>query len=129
MIAQSRSQIDKTYGRDDAQTIITGGVGSQLFLSGQDLTASLELERLLGRTGVEIEDESGRHRVMTTNLMNADQIRAMKNDEALFLHRGNRPALIKLEPYFKNRRLRKRSQIPPPPLPATDDEPVKYVTL
>ncbi len=96
--------------------------------SGSPQTAAA-LERILGRHGVTIEDESGRRRDLSKNLMNADEIRTMPDDQALFIHSNQRPALIRTKPYFKVRRFRKRTQIPPPPLPTIDDGPVQYLKL
>ena len=128
ILLQSESQLIATYRRHDANTILAGGIGSRLYYAGQDAETAA-LEKTLGRHGVTIEDESGRRRDVSRNLMNADEIRTMGDDQALFIHSNQRPALIRTTPYFKNRRLRKRSQIPPPPLPTADNEPVQYLKL
>ena len=126
MLLQSRAQLEKIYHRD-AHTILTGAVSSHLFYPGQDMETCLALEKILGRHGVTIEDESGRRRDVARNLMTADEIRTM--DKALFLHANQRPVILNTVPYFKNRRFLKLTRMPPPPLPATDDGPVQYIEL
>ena len=129
ILLQSESQLEQTYGRNDANTILTGGIASRLYLPGQDMATAQALEKTLGKYGVTIEEESGRRRDVARSLMTADEIRTMDDNQALFIHSNRRPALIRTTPYFKNRRLRKRTRIPPPPLPATDNGPVQYLKL
>ena len=127
MLLQSRSQLDKIYGRDDAHTILSGAVSSHLFYPGQDFETCLELEKICGKYGVTIEDESGRRRDVSRSLMTADEIRTM--DKALFLHANQRPVILNTVPFFKNRRFLKQTRLKNRPLPATDDGPVQYLKL
>lgn len=129
ILLQSESQLEKTYGRDDANTILTGGIASRLYLPGQDMATCIALEKTLGKHGVTIEEDSGRRRDVSRSLLTADEIRTMDDDQALFIHSNRRPALIRTTPYFKNRRLRKRTQLPPPPLPTNDNGQVQYLKL
>ena len=100
ILLQSESQLEQTYGRNDANTILSGGIASRLYLPGQDMATCLALEKILGKHGVIIEDESGRRRDVSKNLMNGDEIRTMCADQAIFLHSNQRPALIRTKPFF-----------------------------
>lgn len=105
IMVQSISQLRERYGMDGADTILEGGIESKLFLSGSSAKTAEEAERLTGKV---IRDEvyTTREKERTDrkqyNLLNADEIRTIKQDEALFITGNKQPVLLKVKPYYKN---------------------------
>lgn len=105
---QSLSQIEELYGKGHARTV-TQNVGTKLFFPHQDLTTSEELCRMLGR--YTYKDDQGRQH--SRNLLNPDEVSFLehKNGALLFSGRERGILLKSIRPYYKNRRLLKRSKI------------------
>jgi type IV secretory pathway TraG/TraD family ATPase VirD4 len=105
---QSLSQIDQLYGKEHSRTI-TQNVGSKLFFPHQDLTTSQELSQMLGR--YTYHDEEGRKH--TRNLLTPDEVSFLEHKDGALLFSGRERGILlkKIRPYYKNRRLVKRSEI------------------
>ncbi|MCR9171548.1 MAG: type IV secretory system conjugative DNA transfer family protein [bacterium] len=105
---QSAAQIRELYGQEHAQTILQNA-GTKLFFPGQDLSTSEELSRLLGR--YDWKDEEGR--IHSRNLLNPDEISFLKKKNGALLFSGNERGIVlsNIRPWYKNRRLVKRSKI------------------
>ncbi|GAB5417046.1 MAG: hypothetical protein Crog4KO_19120 [Crocinitomicaceae bacterium] len=108
---QSIAQIRELYGRDHAQTI-TQNAGTRLFFPGQDLPTSQELSSMLGR----YDWKDGEGRQHSRNLLNPDEVSFLQNKDGALLFSGSeRGILLKdIRPWYKNRRLVKRSKIESP---------------
>lgn len=128
LLYQSSSQLYSNYGKAEATTIQNNCV-SKLFLPGLDYETTLEIERILGRTTVRQEDENGHVREFGRPLMTADEIRTMHDEEALLVHGNLPPIRLRMRPYYKIRKLRKRSQIPAPIYPYSANRPIAYLDL
>lgn len=97
---QSKSMLSHQYGQADAESIITGGVASHLILPGQNNPReNEELSKLLGSHMV-----SYKGRDMVRPILTSDEIYSLKG-RGIFLHSGQRPALVKLHPFYKNKTL------------------------
>lgn len=130
LVLQSVSQLATNYGKDKAATILEGDVSSRLFYSGLDMESAQRVERLLGRKRTVTERKDGTRQVQEGNLMNADRIRTMPDDQALFVFRNKEPAQLHTVPYFKNSHHSKAAKLPPHPLPVTTlQAPVLLVPL
>lgn len=130
LVLQSVSQLATNYGKDKATTILEGGVSSRLFYSGLDMESAQRVERLLGRKRTITERKDGTRQVQEENLMNADRIRTMPDDQALFVFRNKEPAQLHTVPYFKNSHHARAAKLPPHPLPAAPQAaPVPLVPL
>lgn len=115
IVLQDLEQLTNTYGKSDASTILNGGCSGKIFFPGLGLQTCEEVERILGRSTIQYL-ETGNHRLgedpgtardVTTarSLLTSDEIRTMKDNTALFVYGNKRPVLLKLTPYYKNRRL------------------------
>lgn len=123
IVLQDMEQLVNTYGKSEASTIINGGCSSRIFFPGLSLQTCEELERTLGRSTIRYI-ESGTHKLgeetdtardMTTgrSLLTADEIRTMDDDKGLFIHGNKRPVMLKIRPYYKSRRLLRKSKMKP----------------
>ena len=52
IVLQSMSQLNSTYGEDEAETILDGGMSTALYLSGLGLKICEDVEKLLGKNTV-----------------------------------------------------------------------------
>lgn len=107
LLYQDYSQLIHLYGRNEAETIRQNAY-VKMYFSDQSLDTSVDLERLMGK--YEVKDEEGRHRVRP--LLTSDEIRVLPKNRALLIAGGHRPILAKLRPFYKQRRLRRLTQIP-----------------
>ena len=106
IILQELSQLRAVYGREEAQSIYSGGMANKLFFSGLDLETCQYLERILGSntkydtitaTGdVKLDD---RARTVSTPLMRSDEIRMLPRDEAILISGARKPIRFKMLPY------------------------------
>jgi len=92
---QNISQLFNAYGMEDGTTILAN-CHNKLYLGGTDMRTAKELEQLLGtRTVV----KNGRTR--TLPLLTAQNIRMMKQSEALLISGNHKPFLVKVTPYYE----------------------------
>lgn len=103
MILQEYSQLKKHYGESGVKTILGGGTGSKLFYSGIDLDMAKIVEGMLGKVKIEYRLNTGERASKEENLMNADRIRTMKDDNAIFITANKEPIMLKTKPYFQQR--------------------------
>ena len=126
IILQALSQLDAVYGRDAARTIFSGGCANKLFFSGLDLETAQYVERMLGQN-TEYDTTFGgiddRARTLGVPLLSADQIRMLPSDEGILISGSQRPAKLKMPPYFRVEQLRRLAAKPPaePRFPHTQD--------
>lgn len=107
MCTQSKSMFTHQYSRADAETILTGGCASFLYLPGQNNFQ--ENEELSHSLGKRLFSHKGKE--MVKPILMADEIFTLK-DKGIFIHSGNRPALVKLLPFYKNPRLQNWTTLP-----------------
>jgi type IV secretion system protein VirD4 len=119
LVLQNFQQLKKQYG-DDAETIFSGGVRTKLVYAGLDLETSKMVQDMLGKVVTEKKGSGGKSR-RENNLMNADQIRQMSEDQALCLSANREPMLFNTTPAYRDHRLKKMISMPPANLP----QPVK----
>lgn len=123
LYCQSEASLVEAYGKSDATTII-GNCWTRVFFTAQDLNTSRNLEETLGRA--EEEDERGAKRIVP--LMTRENIRLLSERRAIVLCGNKEPVLARLVPYYRRRRLRLRSLIPPVVMEA-DGETFKRVEI
>jgi len=102
LVLQDFNQLIKSYGKNDAQSILSN-CRTQLYFTGQNLETARYLEHILGK--YQYEDEKGDTRIRP--LMTADEIRTMKSDKAILLCGNQHPVLANLRPYFKYKKWQK----------------------
>jgi type IV secretion system protein VirD4 len=133
LILQELSQLEAIYGKDEARTIFSGGCGNKLYFSGLDLETTTYIERTLGKN-TEYDTPFGgmddRARTLAVPLMSADQIRMLRNDEAVLISGRERPIKLRMPPYFRNPVLRNLSEKSPAAIPvALNAEILEFLDL
>ena len=92
LVLQNYQQLKKQYG-DDAETIFSGGCRTRLVYSGLDVETSKMVQEMLGKVVVEQKNSGTKHR-REDNLMNADQIRRIDENQALCVSSNRPPVLL-----------------------------------
>jgi type IV secretion system protein VirD4 len=124
IVLQSIAQLSARYGRDYAQSI-QGGFGTQIAYAGSDPETASFFERIIGRTRVyQYQDPTAGSGHSATshieqyreqNLMNANEIRTMRDDEVLIVS-GNKDAIkISSKAYWQVWRMKRATSLPPTP--------------
>jgi len=113
IILQDLKQLDKAYGKDNAHTILNGGISSRLYYSGAGLPTTQELSELLGEIENIKTDINGNFYYKDERVMKANEIRTMEDNEALFIMANLLPAKIKVKPYYKDFVFNQYSKLPP----------------
>ena len=113
LVLQSVSQLEERYGRQGAHTILYGGVASRLFFSGMDIETASMLAETIGDTTIERVDARGNTRFEREPLMTPAALRAMPDDQVLYLFANKRPTLLAVKPYFERSAFLRRTKTPP----------------
>lgn len=113
IVIQSLKQLETKYGRDDAHTIMTGGITGKLYYSGADYEMSEMLSRSIGTQYVNRVDEYGRVHYFKEPVLSADEIRTMGDNEVLFIYGNKLPLKMNVKPYFKDFVLKSYTSIAP----------------
>jgi len=108
IVLQSMAQLSARYGHDYAKSI-QGGFNTYLTYSGADPETAGFFEEIAGRV-IEtrlnkIEDMSQQRQEF--NLLNADAVRRIGNNQAVIVSANKNPGLIETRGYFEDRRLKK----------------------
>ena len=120
IVLQSVSQLEERYGRQGAHTILHGGVASRLSFSGMDIDTAGELARTIGDVHLEHMDAMGNIRLEKQALMTPPALRAMPDNQVLYLFANKRPALLTVTPYFQRRDLMRRTETKPVQVPGRE---------
>lgn len=100
IILQSTKQLENKYGKANAETILNGGIGSRLFYSGADLITTEMLSKLLGKTDKVKIGTDGSNQIKESPVMEANEIRTMADNQALFITANKQIAKMKIKPYY-----------------------------
>jgi len=101
IILQNIKQLESIYWRAKSETILNGGIASKLFFSWWDIETTEMLSRLLG------VDEKWKQ------IMKANEIRTMKDNEALFIMSNKLPLKLDIKPYYKDKKFNGFTKIKP----------------
>jgi type IV secretory pathway TraG/TraD family ATPase VirD4 len=113
IVLQSLSQLEDRYGKPGAHTVLNGGVASRIFFSGMDIDTATELSRTVGDVHLEYMDAKGNVRLERQALMTPPALRAMPDNQVLYLFANKRPALLTVTPYFESRDMSRRTKMAP----------------
>jgi type IV secretory pathway TraG/TraD family ATPase VirD4 len=102
IILQNINQLIKQYSKDEAKTILDGGIASKLIYSGADLDLSSDLEKMFGFKETLKKQADGRDYYDKESVMNVSEIRTMKDNEALFVYANKKPLRMSVKPYYKD---------------------------
>lgn len=112
LVIQSVNQLNKRYGDDDAKVILNGGCASVLYFAGMDIDTAKRLKDTLGDVPVDTLLPNGQFRRDREPLMSSSAIRSMADNEAIYLYGNSRPMKLQLTPYYEQKGLVKRCNLP-----------------
>ncbi len=111
---QSIAQIEAAYGRQ-SQAILTNHL-TKMFFPGMSDAAGLDyLSRLLGdehvpsQLGSQAGSDGQRPSIMTVPVIPPAALRQMRTGDALLVHGSLPPAHLRIRPWYRDRRLRRRA--------------------
>jgi len=117
IILQSVESLREIYGPEQAKVVFEN-CATKMFLSGLSYESSKLVSDMLGQGTATYSQEplkglftndTPRYRTARP-LLTPDEVRRLKDGTALVVHRNHRPMLLKQTPYFKNRKLKRRSK-------------------
>jgi type IV secretory pathway TraG/TraD family ATPase VirD4 len=115
LVLQSFSQLETQYGHEKANTIIEGGINSKLFFAGTNQRTAQAIEGMLGRVIRQEVYHTSRDEEITSrseyNLLNANEIRTLPENQAIFLTGNKSPILLDVLPYFRNSRFKRKHKL------------------
>lgn len=117
---QSFTQLESRYGEKEAHTI-REGLQTEIYLPGIGIDTAQELERRMGTVKIPIDRGSGATTHVNENLIDAQEIIQMKDNEVLIVHSNKSPLLVNTTPYYRQRTLLKAANHPSYPLPITPE--------
>lgn len=104
LVLQEASQLRATYGVDTATTILSGGAANRLFFGGVDLETAEYVEQILGETTVYETTFGGISEAAHTlekPLLSADEVRRLGPQDAILVSGAERPAQLRMPPFFE----------------------------
>lgn len=118
LILQSVHQLYKHYGEHGAKIIMGGGIATRVFYSGMDLETAGMVEKMLGKVQVVQKTRGGEKHVREENLMNADRLMRIEENQAVVLTGNKEPMILTTHLVHEQRDFVRRMQIPYPSLPS-----------
>jgi type IV secretory pathway TraG/TraD family ATPase VirD4 len=121
LVLQDIEQLNEVYGKSGASTILYGSCASKIYFPGISQQTCEQLERMLGkRTILHKKEELSAWDLPTSNdiqksqeigrpLMTADEIRTMKDNEALFIHANKRPVKLNTLPWYNSKAMLRKA--------------------
>ena len=128
LILQSISQLEAKYGKNDAHTILHGGVATRVFSPGLDIETNKMLSQTLGTRRHEIQTTEDELQVKDDPILEAYEIRTMKDNEALMLFANKRPIKLRIKRHFESALLKLTKQAPHRII-RNKDYPLKWLPL
>jgi len=90
IVLQDVSQLQKRYGKEEAESILSGGIASRIFFNGAELQITSMIEKMLGF------DNDGK------SIMKIREIRTMKDNEILYIYANKDPLKTKVRFYYED---------------------------
>lgn len=112
LIFQDVAQIEQKYGKPNASTILNGGISSQLYFNGADLDTTEKLSKILGTREKITADPNGNFHFKDKRVMEAHEIRTMRDNEALFIMSNKKPLVVKFKPFYEDFMFKRYAQMP-----------------
>lgn len=110
LIVQDYNQVIHNYGKQEAEAI-RSNCFAKVFFTGQGLETAKELEQVLGKYEYKDKEEGKK---VVRSMMTNDEIRTMKNTRALLICGHHQPIVVKLKPYYQDKKKRSFSRFSPP---------------
>lgn len=131
IILQSISQLNARYGRDYAYSI-QGGFNNYLTYSGSDPETAKFFETIIGKVRERQRPKLTSpvvERYQEYNLVNANEVRTIANDEAILVSANREPAKLKTKGYFQVRKFSSKTKSLPQMQQVARKDNLQYVGL
>ncbi len=125
---QDKAQLERIYGREDAHIIANGGCSTRIYLGGLAHGMCKDVSDSLGKT-ICIDRRDGQERRITRSLLEPDAVRMLPPGNGVILSGGHRPAMLRMKAFYEIRKLRLRSEIPPPEVMCPENKTPEYISL
>lgn len=109
LLVQDFNQLVNHYGKNNADAI-KSNCFAKMYFTGTSLETAKELEQTLGR--YEYKDE--KERTVVRPLMTNDEIRTMKDTQAILICGHHQPIMARLKPYYRQSKFKDYSKIEAP---------------
>jgi len=130
IILQNIKQLENKYGKANAETILDGGIASKLFFSGADLPTTEMLSKILGIKEEVKTNPDGSLYVKDKPVMSLNEIRTMKDNEALFIMTNKLPLKLSTTAYYNDFRFKRYTKLEPYIINSSiNDIEVEYIDL
>ncbi len=130
IIMQNIKQLENKYGKENVETIFDGGIASKLFFSGADLPTTEMLSKILGTKEKIKTNFEGKYYLQDEPVMRLEEIRTMKDNEALFIMTNKLPLKLSIKPYYKDFRFNRYTKEAPHKVKtSTNSNVVEYIDL
>ena len=126
-LIQSLEQLKATYGASTATTILDN-CGTKIFCPGLGYKTTTDLAGMLGQQSVTV-DQNGEAKHLPKYLLNPDELRCLRDREALVILSNKRPWLAKMYPYYKQWRLRRMAKTAFDETFESADRPLHFVSI
>lgn len=127
ILTQDVSQIESKYGRAEATTILSS-CATRIYLPGMSQAMCESVSKELGQETIEITENGRVHREKRP-LLSPDEVRTMPSNRAICISSNKRPILLHTRPFYRSRKLKRRSRIAPPPIPVAENIEPAYIDL
>ena len=115
---QDISQLKDLYNQEQANIIINN-TSTKIIYPGASLSLAQEVSKIAGQKSVEVLFE-GKVLSQVKPVLTSTEIIQMKQNRALFLVSNFPPVILKMFPYYKQFRLKRRSKIKPLEMPESN---------
>jgi type IV secretion system protein VirD4 len=112
IILQNINQLIDKYSRNEAKTILEGGIANKLIYSGVDLDLGSQLEKMFGYKETLKRQADGREYYDKEPVMNLSEMRTMKDNESLFVYANKKPLKLITKPYYQDMMYNSFSKLP-----------------
>ena len=131
-ILQDIEQLSALYGREKASAMFNGGIATKIYLPGLGDEACQRLEKALG-TRSQVDNQFGgiddQARSVAKPLLHMDEIRMLKDDQAIVISGNKLPALIKTQGIWQDKALWRASKQEPVKLKFSGHTKMSYLAL
>ena len=113
LIVQNLSQMETLYWDIGANTVIHGGIATQIYFWGCDVKTCEMIEKLMGTITIKNTDYLWNTTYTKEPLRTIFQIRTMLNNEAILIYSNKKPVMLYMKPYYKHSILKNLSELKP----------------
>lgn len=113
IVVQTLKQLESKYGKNEAYTIINGGITGKIFFSGADPEITEMVSKMIGDQHITKLDEFGNPHHVKEPILSSSQVRTMGDEEVILIYANKLPLKMSVKPYYKDFVLNSYTKISP----------------